>query len=122
MVKRANRGRQTTLASPRRVQSLAGPGGDSEAIDEPLSADSDRKIEQDIVFRLLHNFGAPDGEQHSLKPAEEEQLPPASGNQTEHEWYTFGGRIFEGSANRGVPSIFPLVLSAVAVVMGAVFV
>jgi len=122
VVKRANRGRQTTLASPRRVQSLAGPGGDPDVMEDQLSDDSERKIEQDIVFRLLHNFGPPDAEQHSLKPAEEEQLPPASGNQTEHAWYTFGGRIFEGSANRGVPSILPLVLSAVAVVMGALFV
>lgn len=91
-------------------------------MEDEVNSDTDRKIEQDIVFRLLHNFGPPDGEQHSLKAANEEQLPPASGNQTEHAWYTFGGKIFEGSASRGVPSILPLLMSAVAVVMGAMFV
>lgn len=90
-------------------------------MEDEVSDDSERKIEQDVVFRLLHNFGPPDEDQSTLSHArEEDDDPPHNG--TRPEWYTLGGHIFMGSAVSARPSLLPLLAAAVAVLMGALVV
>ncbi len=65
----------------------------------------DRKIEQDIVFRLLHHYGAPTDVYKDTTVRQADS----------HPWYEFGGSMFTSAGGmRAVPSMF---VSALATVM-----
>uniref|UniRef100_A0A7S1MUP7 Uncharacterized protein n=2 Tax=Hemiselmis andersenii TaxID=464988 RepID=A0A7S1MUP7_HEMAN len=95
---------------PRFTQSL---GGGAPPMKDELTDDSERKIEQDIVFRLLHNFGPPDHEQNSLRPKQEEEFPP---EQEQPPWWTFG-LAQQSAAARGAPSAALSLLAALGAVL-----
>eukprot|EP00283_Hemiselmis_rufescens_P023852 CAMPEP_0173441134 /NCGR_PEP_ID=MMETSP1357-20121228/23788_1 /TAXON_ID=77926 /ORGANISM="Hemiselmis rufescens, Strain PCC563" /LENGTH=432 /DNA_ID=CAMNT_0014406689 /DNA_START=31 /DNA_END=1329 /DNA_ORIENTATION=- len=98
----------------RRTQSL----GSAPPMSDELTDESERKIEQDIVFRLLHNFGPADKEQSSLRPKEEEDYPGKGEEEEQAPWWTFG-LAQQSAAARGGPSAALSALAAVVAVVGS---
>jgi len=119
---RAGRGRGTR----RVVHPHAGHGVQALAAGEDAEGDggeevNDSKIEQDVVFRLLHDYGAPELDSSiTLTPAQRADADRRAGKESQehHEWYTFGGRVFESSfAAHGVPSVLLTVAATLLAVL-----
>jgi hypothetical protein len=65
---------------------------------------SDRKIEQDIVYRLLHDYGAPTNVYKDTGIRQADTNP----------WYTFSRKMYESHGMRALPSVM---VSAFATLM-----